>query len=268
MTDKMWMQCLMARLENGEISEKELAKELDSQSDPGCPELVTASPRFQDDVNALGQMLQWEQPPIVNLRSKNIVIVVYGFGDASGTGLGATFTCGSGFTFRIGIWGSDESGESSNWREFTNVVESLEDEANLGNLTASEVFMFTDNSTVESCSVKGSSSSPKLLDLIIRLRSLTTRHGVKVHIFHVAGTRMIAQGTDGVSRGALGEGIMSGESMTSFIPIHLSALDRHPELIGWIKEWSGSDAILLDTIDCFDVGHDTQGWTVGWDNFK
>ena len=79
--------------------------------------------------------------------------------------------------------------------------------------------MFTDNTTVESCSIKGSSYSPKLLDLIIRLRSLTTHHGIKVHVCHVAGTRMIAQGTDGVSRGDMGEGIMSGESMTSFIPI-------------------------------------------------
>jgi hypothetical protein len=82
--------------------------------------------------------------------------VVYGFGDASGTGLGSTFTCGLGFTYRIGVWGDDESDQSSNWKEFTNVVESLEEEAALGHLDHSEVFMFTDNSTVESCAVKGS----------------------------------------------------------------------------------------------------------------
>jgi hypothetical protein len=71
-----------------------------------------------------------------------------GFGDASGTGLGATFTCGTGFTFRIGVWGSLEKDESSNWKEFTNVVESLEEEAEAGRLEDSEVFMFTDNATV------------------------------------------------------------------------------------------------------------------------
>ena len=53
--------------------------------------------------------------PEVNLRSKEIVTVVYGSGDASGTGLGATLTtCGSGFTYRGGVWESDESDQSSN----------------------------------------------------------------------------------------------------------------------------------------------------------
>ena len=104
--------------------------------------------------------------PRVPLRSRLILSVIYGFGDASGTGLGATFTCGSGFNFRIGVWGSVEKDESSNWKEFSNVVAALEDEAKEGNLEGAEVFMFTDNSTVESCAVKGTSSSPKLLSLV------------------------------------------------------------------------------------------------------
>ena len=58
--------------------------------------------------------------------------------------------------------------------------------------------MFTDDLTVEACAIKGSSSSRKHLDLVVRLRSLTTEHGVRIHIFHVARTRMIAQGTDDV----------------------------------------------------------------------
>ena len=44
--------------------------------------------------------------------------MIYAFlGDASGTGLGATFTCGLGSSsFRIGVWGLDDSaGQSSNW---------------------------------------------------------------------------------------------------------------------------------------------------------
>jgi hypothetical protein len=46
------------------------------------------------------------------------------------------------------------------------------------------VYMFTDNSTVESCASRGSSSSPKLLDLVIRLQGLMTRSDVRIHIFH------------------------------------------------------------------------------------
>lgn len=71
--------------------------------------------------------------------------------------------------------------------------------------------MFTDNSTVEACAEKGSSSSPKLLQLIVRLHALSImRLGVKIHIFHEPGTRMIAQGTDGVSRGYLAQGVADG----------------------------------------------------------
>ena len=134
MTDKLWMQYLIANPEKDQSTDVESNMELNIHDEKGCLEMITASPKFADDVRALCQMMNCDRPPVVSLRSKSIVTVVYGFGDASGTGLGSTFTCGSGFTFRIGVWGADESGESSNWREFTNVVESLEEEAKLGNL--------------------------------------------------------------------------------------------------------------------------------------
>lgn len=198
-SDETWMKCLVAQLDNGSISEPEFEKEMNFQDDLGCPIEVTASTRLGSDVRALMTLFDSPSAPQVNLRSKNVISVIYGFGDASGSGLGATFTCGSGFNFRIGVWSSDESDESSNWRELTNIVDSLEDEAKSGGLNNSEVFMFTDNSTVEACAIRGSSSSIKLLGLVVRLRALTTVYGVKIHIFHVAGTRMIAQGSDGVS---------------------------------------------------------------------
>ena len=119
----------MAQLDNGSISNIKFENELNLQTDIGPPSVVTASSRLGDDVRALLALFGSPTPPEVNLRSKEIITVVYGFGDASGTGLGATFTCGSGFNFRIGVWGVDDSGESSNWREFTNIVDSLEDEA-------------------------------------------------------------------------------------------------------------------------------------------
>ena len=267
-SDKTWMKCLVAQLDNGSISELEFDREVNAQVESDSPEEVTASTRFADDVRALTSIFSASTTPEVSLRSKEIVTIIYGFGDASGTGLGATFSCGSGFTFRIGVWSGDDSSQSSNWREFTNIVDSLEDEARSGNLENSEVFMFTDNSTVEACSFKGSSTSPKLFGLVVRLRSMMTAFGIRIHIFHVAGTRMIAQGTDGVSRGFLGEGIMSGESMASFIPIHLSATDRSDELSGWIKGWAGPTIMELQPIDWFDVGHDFDGWSTSWDGFE
>jgi hypothetical protein len=137
---------------------KDLGRELDNElrksEMTGAPERVTSSPSLKSDVEALAAMFSPEKAPEVVIRSNTVITIVYGFGDASGTGLGATFTCGSGFNFRIGVWGSAEDPESSNWKEFTNIVESLEEEAESGQLDKAEVFMFTDNATVEACASK------------------------------------------------------------------------------------------------------------------
>ena len=148
------------------------------------------------------------------------------------------------------------------------MVESLEEEAEEGNLEDAEVFMFTDNSTVEACAQKGSSTSPKLLALIVRLRSMATRYNVRVNVFHVAGTRMIAQGTDGVSRGYLALGVMAGEAMSAFIPIHQSALERSDTLLPWLRDWIRNDVMVLEPMGWFGEGHDISGWVMSGDGFE
>jgi hypothetical protein len=57
------------------------------------------------------------------------------------------------------VWSAIEEVESSNYRKLTNLVEDTELEAEAGNLRQTELFLFTDNSTVESAFYKGSSSS-------------------------------------------------------------------------------------------------------------
>ena len=91
-----------------------------------------------------------------------------------------------------------------------------------------------DNSTVESCIYKGNYSSPKLFELILRLKTLELRTGSRFMVSHVAGDRMKRQGTDGLSRGCLHEGVGAGEAMLSFCPWHMSALDRSSSLKEWI----------------------------------
>ena len=270
LSDKRWRRMLFDRFESGGMSEFELDKELLGKDEAAAPTLVRASISLARDVEALASIFSPSVVPVVSVRSRRVVTVVYGFGDASGTGLGATFTCGeSGLNFRIGVWGSVEDPESSNWKEFTNVVEALEEEGNEGNLDNAEVFMFTDNSTVESCVSRGSSSSEKLLELVVRLQALSLRVGIKIHVFHIAGTRMIAQGTDGVSRGFLGQGVMDGAAMSVFVPIHLSAVERSPlDLVPWIWDWVGKEAILLDEMGWFNQGHDVEGWVVDPEGFS
>jgi hypothetical protein len=190
-------------------------------------------------------------------------MVVYGFGDASGKGFGSTFSRGSNISYCIGTWGDDESSESSNWREFTNVVESLEAEAEGGHLANTAVYFFTDNSTVETALYRGSSKSKKLLELVIRMKFLEVKNSLQLFVSHVSGTIMIAKGGDGVSRGLLNEGVMAGDDILSFIPLHLTAIERLPDLLDWLRSWTGLRGRLefLSHQDWFEPGHDIRGWT-------
>lgn len=68
---------------------------------------------------------------------------------------------------RIGVWSASQSSEkSSNWREFSNVVSAMIEEAVKGRLYQAVVFMFTDNSTVVSAFKKGNTSIAALFELI------------------------------------------------------------------------------------------------------
>jgi hypothetical protein len=62
-----------------------------------------------------------------------------------------------------------------------------------------------------------------------------------LHVNHVASTRMIAEGTDGLFHGNLTERVMKGASMLCFVPLQLSALERSPQLKTWVKDWFGSE---------------------------
>ena len=216
--------------------------------------LTPPAPRLRDDLLALKELTKSELPPLRLARPKRVVHVFYGFGDASGKGRGSTFQgfntvhhpssdlgASTGVAFRVGVWGADEERESSNYRELTNLVEDTEAEAQLGNLRETELFLFTDNSTAESAFYKGSSSSKLLHALVLRLHKLQVEYQVIIHLIHVSGKRMIAQGTDGCSRGVLLEGVMAGKDMLSYIDLDKTAFQRHPLLLDWVRSWSMQD---------------------------
>jgi hypothetical protein len=61
-----------------------------------------------------------------------------------------------------------------------------------------------------------------------------------MHVIHIAGTRMISQGTDGLYRGDMLTGVMGGADMLTFIPLALTAVERQPELMEWVDSWWGT----------------------------
>jgi hypothetical protein len=114
------------------------------------------------------------------------------------------------------------------------LVTSIENLISDGTLVGAEVYVFTDNFTAEAAFYKGSTSSKTLFDLVLRLRTVKMLGLIQLQVTHVAGSRMISQGTDGLSRGCFPEGIMTSTSMLSYIPLHMSALLRQPSLLPWL----------------------------------
>lgn len=207
--------------------------------------------------------------PVGKIQHNKGRIIIYGFMDASGTGGGASFerqVHEQNLSYIVSVWSADKRQESSNWREFSKLVQALEEESKDDGLKKSVIFMFTDNSTVESAIHSGRSKSPKLRSLVVRFYALQTINDCSIEVFHVAGTRMIAQGTDGISRGALNEGILDGRSMLSFVPIHQSALERSPMVLAWLYDWLPGSPKILQPIDWFQSGQGISGYTRDFEN--
>jgi hypothetical protein len=195
--------------------------------------------------------------------------VMYGFGDASKQGFGASVELADGSVmWRAGEFTSLVQENSSNYRELLNLVEYIEAINAKGLLDGCELFMFTDNSTAEAAYFKGTSSSELLFELVLRLRVVQMAGNCMLHMIHVAGTRMIWQGTDGLSRGDRNSGIMTGNSMTSFLPLHLPADQRSETLLKWCLDWAGPREALdariqvLSPADWYKPMHDN--WIYVW----
>lgn len=96
-----------------------------------------------------------------------------------------------------------------------------------------------------------------------RLKLLEMVSGTRFHITHVAGKRMIQQRTDGLSRGCLLDGVMAGDDMLSFIPLHQTALESSPELLTWLREnaglQQGERIVVLEPEGWYERGQDIVG---------
>ena len=260
--ERDWINYVSHQVESGGMTQDEAFQALHPPAFEDIPVPVNVSPlqRMREDFDVMDDFFSAESPPVMLLRCRKVLYILYGFADASGSGFGSSFQLPTGLSLRIGTWGKDDEGKSSNWREFENVVEALEDQAAKGELADAVVYLATDNSTVEACAANGTSSSPLLHSLVVRLRLIEVLTGCRIILFHVSGERMKAQGTDGFSRGSLKEGIATGLSMLSFIPLHLSAVERSPEIEDWVRAWfPGKEVELLKPEDWFERGHDLSG---------
>jgi hypothetical protein len=112
---------------------------------------MTVLPRFKQDLEALLLLTKSKHPTMRRMRSNLVVTAYYGFSNASSGRFGLTVEYSNGLHGRFGLWGSDTEDESLNYRELPNLVKMVEEEALNGHLSNLELWIFTDNSTVESC---------------------------------------------------------------------------------------------------------------------
>jgi len=194
------------------------------------PEYVQPAPRLADDLAALNSMFQGAVPAVRLLRPTKMEVAVYGIGDASGAGYGSAFADDNSIWSCYGVWGPDAEDASSNFRELCNLTEAIEYGVQTGRLKDCELFIFTDNTTAEAAYYKGNSDSRALFELVVRLRRLDMVGGLRLHVVHIAGTRMIASGVDGLSRGNLTEGLLlqpTPTSFCSFVPLTCRPFSGH-----------------------------------------
>jgi hypothetical protein len=122
--------------------------------DRKAPDRVRWVPRLESDVKALMRLTEPEAPPHRVVRPRTRASVVYSFGDASGSVFGSSSWKSVQVSYYAGQW-TDEIGlNSSNFRELSNLINSIEQGINDGTLENTEVFIFTDNTAAESAFFK------------------------------------------------------------------------------------------------------------------
>jgi hypothetical protein len=133
MTSSEWEAYLLLQVEKGVITQEELtntSSKLKSNFSTPPPTSIPIIQHLRDDIYALHKFFDLGKPPEVQARRHQVHLLLYGFADASGGGLGSTVTIlGVGVRCRVGVWGKDDEFESSNYKEFENVVMTVEEEA-------------------------------------------------------------------------------------------------------------------------------------------
>ena len=74
---------------------------------------------------------------------------------------------------------------------------------------------------------------------------------------------MIAQGTDGLSRGSFLEGVMTGKDMLAYVDLAKGAIERQPTLLDYVQSWVKKalqrEARILQVKEWFQEGHGVLG---------
>jgi hypothetical protein len=133
-----------------------------------------------------------------------------------------------------------------------------------GRLDGCEVFLYTDIQTDEGYYFRGTAKSRALFELSVTLYKLQMKFDLILHVVLIAGTWMIQQGTDGLSRGDENALATCGMALGGMVPLHLSATARSVVLEDWIRGWedTGRKLEVLEPRGWFTSAHrlGSFGW--------
>ena len=213
----------------------------------------------------------YHQEQVVDYSVTGIMI-----GDGSGTGAGGTLSFHHhqdnltlGIEAWMGTWISERAKtQSSNWRELRTLVEFLNRELQkkVSYFRHRRVFYFTDNSvTYDVCRVGKSKSSNTLHCLVTELKSLEMRLSCRLEVVHLPGEQLIAQGSDGLSRGLWMPGGHHGPSFSLaalFAPVRGTLMSLHWLLaLASQKSTHPEEVQLLPTdLALWQTVSDTDSW--------
>jgi len=178
--------------------------------------------------------------------------------DGSGRGTGG---CNHEFSDRAlprveffsGTWSPRVVSMTSNWKELRTILLALrrerlraESEGRPSKLERCRIYHMTDNAVSEMILAKGTSTSPKLQQLVREIAYEQLLQNCLLIPVHVAGKRLIAQGTDGLSRGQTAVGAMAGDTkeVTQFNPLHGGLPNLAKPLAGWCAAQFGAQKFL------------------------
>ncbi len=141
-------------------------------------------------------------------------------------------------------------------------MEAVEIEAKEGYLKGGELWKFTNNMTAESCFSRGGSSSKLLHWLVLHLRRAKIGFRFVLHVVHIAGTHMIAQGMDSLLRGTLLEGVLAGNDMLSYVDLSWMAIKQYPPVLDYVQgllELAAGKGRVIEPEEWFVEGHGIIG---------
>jgi hypothetical protein len=223
--------------------------------DNEAPATINLVPQVKRDMTSLQRLISLPSPIMLVLCPvSNPMWVSYGFGDAAREGTGRLIVRQSAcdhVRVRMAFWCSEHGEKTSNNREFRNLKYMVIDEAKLGSLTGHEVFLRTDSQVADNVWHKGSSNERNMYEMMLELREAAIKFQFLLHFFHVAGTRMIEVGVDGLPCAELDVGELTNPT-TIRIPMHLSHVQRNALLRTWISSWISEPPHFAEPHDWFE----------------